>query len=76
MSACLPTSMLPSFSDNPRAAAPLSVEAVIASSMDIDICVQAIVIIKGIEYDMQEPGLKLDAIASGIPASIIFLEGG
>ena len=35
----------------------------------------SIVIINGIECDIQEPGLKFDAIASGTPESTIFRAG-
>jgi hypothetical protein len=34
------------------------------------ICVQAIVIIIGIENDMHDPGLKSDAMATATPLSI------
>ena len=74
-SAALPTSMLPTVADMSSAAAPFSVAAVIASSGVMCICVQAMVIIIGIENDMHEPGLKSLAIATATPASMSFRAG-
>ena len=61
--------MLPTVDDIFKAAAPFNVEATSASSGVIFICVHAIVIIIGIEYDMHEPGLKSLAIATATPPS-------
>ena len=75
ISAFLPGSMLPTWSDNFNAAAPLNVAAVIASSGVILICVHAIVIIICMLYDIHDPGLKSDARATAAPASISFRAG-
>ena len=69
------TSMLPHVAESRRSRRPVSVAAQSASSGEVRTCAHAMVIIKGMENDMQDPGLKSLAIATGTPASINARQG-
>ena len=70
-----PGVMLPMFSDNPIAYAPLIVAAAMASSGSIPIYKQASESTNAMLPEGEEPGLKSEASAIGNPASIILRAG-
>ena len=74
-SACLPGSRLPISFSFFKAIAAFRVMPRIASAGVIRICVQAIVVIRGRDGVMQEPGLKSEAKATVTPLAIIFRAG-